>query len=117
MYQGNYKRESCSFSSSLSHFLGAQNPIIRISLQLTNSQVFEGKLYLYPSHDIPSLLNGSGMVCMADYHVFSSDNLVDWEDHGVLSVRVGTLVARTYSMGAIVSIGMANITYFPHSRR
>lgn len=64
----------------------AQNPII--SGQFTadpTARVFEGKLYLYPSHDIPSPIERlKEWFCMADYHVFSSENLVDWKDHGVI---------------------------------
>ena len=63
----------------------AQNPII--SGQFTadpTARVFEGKVYLYPSHDIPSPIERlKEWFCMADYHVFSSDNLTDWTDHGV----------------------------------
>ena len=44
---------------------------------------FDGKVYVYPSHDIPSPIERlKEWFCMADYHVFSSNNLVDWEDHG-----------------------------------
>ena len=64
----------------------AQNPII--SGQFTadpTARVFDGKLYLYPSHDIPSPIERlKEWFCMADYHVFSSENLVDWKDHGVI---------------------------------
>jgi len=39
----------------------------------------DGRIYLYPSHDIfPS--RGSDL--MDKYHVFSSDNMVDWVDEG-----------------------------------
>lgn len=64
----------------------AQNPII--SGQYTadpTARVFGGKIYLYPSHDIQSPIEKlKDWFCMADYHVFSSDNLTDWEDHGVI---------------------------------
>ncbi|MDR0939027.1 MAG: family 43 glycosylhydrolase [Mediterranea sp.] len=66
--------------------VGAQNPII--SDQFTadpTARVFDGKLYLYPSHDIPSPIERlKEWFCMADYHVFSSTNLTDWTDHGVI---------------------------------
>ena len=64
----------------------AQNPIIsgQYSADPT-ARVFDGKLYLYPSHDIPSPIEKlKTWFCMADYHVFSSSNLTDWEDHGVI---------------------------------
>ncbi|MDE6692150.1 MAG: family 43 glycosylhydrolase, partial [Muribaculaceae bacterium] len=64
----------------------ADNPII--SGQFTadpTARVFGGKIYLYPSHDIPSPVeNLKEWFCMADYHVFSSDDLIDWYDHGVI---------------------------------
>ncbi len=64
----------------------AQNPII--SGQFTadpTARVFNGKIYLYPSHDIPSPIEKlKTWFCMPDYHVFSSSNLTDWTDHGVI---------------------------------
>ena len=65
----------------------AQNPVIRNQFAADpTARVFDGRLYLYPSHDIRNENNPRGMdwFCMADYHVFSSDNLVDWRDHGVI---------------------------------
>lgn len=64
----------------------AQNPIIRNQYTADPTvRVFDGKLYLYPSHDIISPVEPEReWFCMADYHVFSSDNLTDWEDHGVI---------------------------------
>ena len=51
------------------------------------ARVFEGKLYMYPSHDIPSVIthrDGSAWFSMPDYHVFSSEDLTHWTDHGVI---------------------------------
>lgn len=65
----------------------AQNPVIRNQFSADpTARVFDGRLYLYPSHDIRNENNPRGMdwFCMADYHVFSTDNLVDWMDHGVI---------------------------------
>ena len=48
--------------------------------------MFGDKVFLFPSHDILAA-PGKGRVgwfCMEDYHVFSSTNLIDWEDHGVV---------------------------------
>ena len=65
----------------------AQNPIITDQFTADPSaRVFEDRVYVYPSHDIPAG-EGRGRIgwfCMEDYHVFSSDNLVDWTDHGVI---------------------------------
>ncbi len=64
-----------------------QNPIITDQFTADPSaRVFEGRVYLYPSHDILAA-EGWGRVgwfCMEDYHVFSSVDLVDWTDHGVI---------------------------------
>lgn len=65
----------------------AQNPIIRNQFTADPSaRVFDGKVYLYPSHDIPPVEGKTrpDWFCMEDYHVFSSSNLADWTDHGVI---------------------------------
>lgn len=85
-------------------FAKAQNPII--SNQFTadpTARVFEGKVYLYPSHDIPSPIEKlKEWFCMADYHVFSSENLTDWYDHGVIVSQdnVPWVDSESYSMWA-----------------
>ena len=64
----------------------AQNPIIRDQFTADpTARVFNDKVYLYPSHDIvPPQGQRQDWFCMADYHVFSSENLSDWTDHGVI---------------------------------
>lgn len=65
----------------------AQNPVIRNQFSADpTARVFDGRIYLYPSHDIRNEKNPRGMdwFCMEDYHVFSSDDLVEWRDHGVI---------------------------------
>ena len=64
----------------------AQNPVIRNVFSADpTARVFNGKVYLYPSHDIvPPEGQRQDWFCMADYHVFSSENLTDWQDHGVI---------------------------------
>ncbi len=80
------KQWLCALLLALSSGAMAQNPII--SGQFTadpTARVFDGKMYLYPSHDIPSPIEKlKTWFCMPDYHVFSSDNLMDWTDHGVI---------------------------------
>lgn len=65
----------------------AQNPFIRDQFTADPSaHVFGDRLYVYPSHDIVAR-EGKGKIgwfCMEDYHVFSSANLTDWTDHGVI---------------------------------
>ena len=66
---------------------GAQNPIITNQFTADPSaRIFNGRVYLYPSHDIPAPegFARKDWFCMEDYHVFSSTNLTDWTDHGVI---------------------------------
>ena len=64
----------------------AQNPIIRDQYSADpTARVFNGKMYVYPSHDIVSPVEPEKKwFSMEDYHVFSSENLTDWTDHGVI---------------------------------
>src|SRR5690554_1037061 len=82
----------------------AQNPIIRDQFTADpTARVFEGKIYLYLSHDIASPIERlKEWFCMADYHVFSSDNLTDWQDHGVIvsQENVPWVAPESYSMWA-----------------
>ena len=70
----------------LAPVLDAQNPIIRDQFTADpTARVFEGKVYLYPSHDIISPVEPERKwFSMADYHVFSSEDLVNWTDHGMI---------------------------------
>lgn len=85
----------------------AQNPIIRNQFSADPSaRVFNGRVYVFPSHDIPAPTNKPNLrkdwFCMEDYHVFSSGNLVDWEDHGVIltQYQVPWVDSTTYSFWA-----------------
>lgn len=84
--------------------LQAQNPVIRDQFSADpTARVFNGKIYLYPSHDIPSPVERlKEWFCMADYHVFSSTNLTDWTDHGVILTQnnVPWVQPDSYSMWA-----------------
>lgn len=64
----------------------AQNPIIHNQFSADpTARVFNGRLYVFPSHDIISPVEPERKwFSMADYHVFSTDNLTDWTDHGVI---------------------------------
>ena len=55
----------------------SQNPIISHSFTADpTARVFDGKIYLYPSHDIKSPVERlKDWFCMEDYHVYSSQNL------------------------------------------
>ena len=66
--------------------LFAQNPVIKgLYSADPTARVFNGKVYLFPSHDIISPVEPERKwFCMEDYHVFSSEDLVNWTDHGVI---------------------------------
>ena len=82
----------------------AQNPIIRDQFTADpTARVFNNKVYLYPSHDIKSPVGQrQDWFCMEDYHVFSSENLTDWTDHGVIVTqnKVPWVRPDSYSMWA-----------------
>jgi hypothetical protein len=104
----NYKSINLGFLIifSLLNTMVAQNPIIRDQFSADpTARVFNGKVYLYPSHDIPTPPDKGlreNWFCMADYHVFSSENLTDWTDHGVIvtQTRVPWLTKINYDMWA-----------------
>jgi GH43 family beta-xylosidase len=90
---------------SIDNTLHAQNPIIRTQYSADPSaRVFGNTVYLFPSHDILAT-EGHGRVgwfCMEDYHVFSSSNLTDWTDHGMIvqQNKVPWVRPNSYSMWA-----------------
>ncbi len=82
-----------------------QNPIIRNMYSADPSaRVFGDRVYVYPSHDILAT-EGKGRIgwfCMEDYHVYSSSNLTDWTDHGMIVTqnKVPWVRPDSYSMWA-----------------
>ena len=58
----------------------AQNPILPDFHADPSARVFDGKLYVYPSHDLPDMQGWN----MVDWHVFSTDDMETWTDHGVI---------------------------------
>jgi len=70
----------------ISASLSAQNPVIRGQFSADpTARVFDGKVWLFASHDIISPVEPERRwFCMEDYHAFSSEDLVHWEDHGVI---------------------------------
>lgn len=83
----------------------AQNPFIRNQFTADPSaRVFGNRVYVFPSHDILAT-EGKGRIgwfCMEDYHVFSSSNLTDWTDHGMILQQnnVPWVRSNSYSMWA-----------------
>jgi hypothetical protein len=103
----NLKKLTLLFSVNLLFFLNsnAQNPIIRDQFSADpTARVFNGRVYLFPSHDIPAPkeMARKDWFVMEDYHVFSSANLTDWTDHGVIvtQTKVPWLTRINYDMWA-----------------
>ena len=96
------------FSSILISFttsVFAQNPIIMNQFTADPSaRVFDDTVYLYPSHDILAKEGRGrpGWFCMEDYHVFSSTNLTNWKDRGVIASqdKVPWVNSKAYGMWA-----------------
>src|ERR1051325_8153183 len=83
----------------------AQNPLFRNLYSADPSaRVFGDRVYVYPSHDILAQpgKGRAGWFCMEDYHVFSSANLTDWTDHGMIvhQNKVPWVKPDSYSMWA-----------------
>lgn len=102
----------------------AQNPFITNQFTADpTARVFGGRVYVYPSHDIPCGPGRGriGWFCMEDYHVFSSANLTDWTDHGVIVTqnKVPWVQPDSYNMWApeCVERGGKYYFYFPSTPR
>lgn len=85
--------------------LFAQNPLILSQYTADPSaRVFGDRVYVYPSHDILATPGHgrAGWFCMEDYHVFSSANLTEWTDHGMIVTqnKVPWVKPDSYSMWA-----------------
>lgn len=95
----------------------ADNPFIMDQFTADpTARVFDDKLYVYPSHDLPPA-PGRGRAdwfVMEDYHVFSSQNLMDWKDHGVIvdQQHVEWVNPTSYSMWAPDCIARNGKYYF-----
>jgi hypothetical protein len=84
----------------------AQNPFIQNQFTADpTARVFGDRVYIYPSHDIPVPVGSKARpawFCMEDYHVFSSANLTDWTDHGMIAsqYKVDWVDSTAYNMWA-----------------
>jgi hypothetical protein len=90
---------------SFANNTNAQNPFIRDQFTADpTARVFNGRVYVFPSHDIPAQpgRGRAGWFVMEDYHVFSSSNLTDWTDHGVIvsQNKVSWVDSTSFSMWA-----------------
>lgn len=96
----------------------AQNPFITNQFTADPSaRVFNGKVYVFPSHDIPAP-EGKNLrenwFCMEDYHVFSSENLSEWTDHGMIVSQYDApwVDSISYSMWAPDCVERNGLYYF-----
>ena len=93
-----------SVTAMMAYAVSAQNPIIRNMYSADpTARVFNGRMYVYPSHDIVSPVEPEKKwFSMEDYHVFSSDNLTDWTDHGAIVTQneVPWVKKNSYAMWA-----------------
>ncbi|MDB5061886.1 MAG: family 43 glycosylhydrolase, partial [Mucilaginibacter sp.] len=71
----------CRSQKSIPISKSPENPFIRHMYTADPSaRVFkDGRLYVYASHDVDP---PRGCDLMDQYHVFSTDNMVNWKDHG-----------------------------------
>lgn len=95
----------CGLMALLNNTSFAQNPIIRTMYSADPSaRVFGDKVYVYPSHDILATPGKGrpGWFAMEDYHVYSSTNLSEWTDHGMIVTqnKVPWVKPDSYSMWA-----------------
>jgi arabinoxylan arabinofuranohydrolase len=94
----------------------AQNPFITEHLSADPAaHVFQSRVYVYPAHDV----QGSSWFDMVDYHVYSSHDLRQWTDHGVVfNIRQASNWAKKWLWGP--DCAFRNNTYylyFPASTR
>ncbi|MBS1664139.1 MAG: family 43 glycosylhydrolase [Bacteroidetes bacterium] len=94
-----------AFTITIAVSASAQNPFILDQFTADPSaRVFNNRVYVYPSHDIPCTESRGriGWFCMEDYHVFSSADLIHWTDHGVIvsQDKVPWVNPNGYSMWA-----------------
>ena len=58
------------------------NPILPLDTFVPDVEAHvwdDGRIYLYGSFDLP----GERRYCSGEYHVYSSDDMARWTDHGV----------------------------------
>jgi arabinoxylan arabinofuranohydrolase len=89
----------------------ADNPLVsHVYTADPAARVFNGRMYVVTSHDLDSQAGYD----MVDYHMFSSDDMINWRDHGIVfDVRTNTTWAtRAYAPDMIFRNGRYYL-YFP----
>ncbi|MGB7214734.1 MAG: glycoside hydrolase family 43 protein, partial [Gammaproteobacteria bacterium] len=90
----------------------ARNPIVsHIFTADPSANVFNNRVYVYTSHDS----DGQTGFDLIDYHAYSSDDMVNWQDHGVI-IRAADVSWATnlYAPGACEKNGKYYL-YMPNS--
>lgn len=90
-----------------------RNPIItHIFTADPTARVFEGRIYLYASHD----RDDAERYDMQDYHVFSSDDLVNWQDHGIALDAADFWATELYAPDCVYDeANRRYVLFFPNS--
>ena len=90
-----------------------RNPIVtHIFMADPTARAFEGRIYLYTSHDRDNATTYN----MNDYHVFSSDDLVNWQDHGIVLETRNFWASSLYAPDCVYDeINKRYILFFPNS--
>ncbi len=79
---------------------GIQNPLLPPDVFVPDAEAHvwaDGRIYLYGSRDLP----GHGEYCSDAYHVWSSDDLCGWTDHGVSFSLAATKDGWAKDQGAL----------------
>ncbi len=96
------KRSLLLLLTFISFMTQAQNPFVTDNYTADpTARVFNNRLYVYPSHDVTGCQEGQGdnNYCMPDYHVYSTDDMVNWTDHGVIIDQNSVPWVRRNSFG------------------
>lgn len=88
----------------------AKNPIVsHVFTADPSADVYDDRVYVFTSHDLDDQTD----YAMTDYHVFSSNDMVNWQDHGVVLDMANIAWAKTlYAPDSCAANGRYYL-YFP----
>ena len=79
---------------------------------VVGDRVYSDRVYIYTTHDLANYSRGWNMV---DYTAFSSTDLLNWEDHGVVfSVADSTWAAEAWAQQVVQGDDNKFYLYFPN---
>ena len=92
----------------------AENPVItNVYTADPSAHVFDGRMYIYPSHD----RDDSQSWDMTDWHIFSSEDLVHWTDHGAVLDLKDVPTAKRFAWAPDCAFKNGKYYfYFPYSQ-